>query len=575
MTGSSPPTDVIPRFFIGRGASISEYWRRNKSPLESQELANLLKALRAITAYIGPNTGEVIWSGMRSLNGESDILLSPAMVLGDYPIPGIRTDIAVGAVVTEAYRRTEWSDRMKYLLEKTVEDLHSQQVSRFEMYIDMAENIYLDTVSNKNVLGLYTELNRKKRVSQAQRKFTHPPSFGELIHIWWLMAADRSGTKYLEDYSREVYSVRGFNLEQYYTKPLRVLNSIVGRLIDDCVKIKSVVDRCEYRAGLYLSIWDELLDITKFWITDATDGRYISKVSDVGDIIDEETSRNALRSILAVVSGEIDLILQSNRDFTEEVRMLSGEDSEVVPVKLSDIVLPLEEPVDNELVQKIYLALKSYAKDRKQISRGLKSGKIDKRRLYRAPINDEIFYYKKTKPELDHDIILLIDATGSMGGPKWRAVQKIFAAMYTAVGNLNQNARVFAYNETRGTCFLTELAYNKKQLFTILPQGKTASGEAIIATALMLKSTARYRARQPFIIHLTDGSSNWGTEVKYAIDFCSKKKIKLMTLGFGCGKGNKAALREEYGSQVEFVDNINEIPGELGKLLTHTFHNYR
>lgn len=566
-TNVDSSNDIIPSFFVEREESVSEYWRRNKSPVESQELANLLQALRMITSYIGPNTGQVIWSGMRSSDEETDIQLNPGMVIGKYPISGSKTDYAVGTVVIEALRRIEWSDRVRTLVEKKLANTATTQLVRRQMYIDMAETIYLDLVSNRSVLGLYTERLREQRLKSARRGFGQPPTFDELIHIWWIMAADRKQELYLQEYTKMIYDARGYDLELHYKKPLRLLNSIVAKMIE-CTKISSTIERCEFRANLYLSIWNELLQMTKFWLTNTRDGVYIPKVSDVGEIFDGEPGE-ALKAITAAVSEEIEVILQNNRDFTDEIRMICRGDDEVVPIKLSDIVLPLEEPIDQTLTYKIFLTLRNYSKTRSQLNRGLKSGRIDKRRLYRAPINGEIFCYKKVKPDLDHDIILLVDATGSMGGPKWRSIQKVYASMYTAMGNLNQRARVFAYNESRGTCFITELTSRNNQLFTIMPRGKTASGEAIIATALMLKS----RKKQPFIIHLTDGASNWGTEVKHAIDYCRRKRIKLMTLGFGCEAANKDALRNEYGTQVEFVDTLAEIPEELGKLLTHTFHN--
>jgi len=333
----------------------------------------------------------------------------------------------------------------------------------------------------------------------------------------------------------------------------------------ECPKMQSIVDRCEYRANLYLEIWDEFLMITKFWITDSEDSTYMPKALDLGDILDGKLGEE-LKPILAVVAKEIEALVQQNLDLTEEVRQIANDDGDLVHIELSDIVLPMQEPVDRDLVQKLLLALQSHSKQRNIISRGMKSGKIDARRLYRAPTTGEIFCYKKSKYEMENDLILLVDASGSMGGPKWNIMQKIFSALFYAVRSFNKNPRVFAYNETRSICFLTELTAENEGIYTVLPQGKTASGEAIIATALMIKR----RMKTPFIIHLTDGASNWGSQVKYAIDYCKKKKIKLMTLGFGCEKDNKVELKKEYGEQVEFVDTLQELPRRLVKLLSHT-----
>ncbi len=557
--------DVINRFYIRGGEGISEFWRRNKSPVESRELANLLLAIRKIVRFIGPNVGSIIWSGMKSSNEASDINLNPSLVVGSYPVPGGKTDYAIGVVIKEAYKQIEWSERAINLVGRKLTKMSSDHTYRLKKFLEMAEQIYLDLVANRSVLGLYAEKYRQVKFKEARKNFVQPPTVDELLHIWWLMAADWNGCKYKEEFTNAMYGFYGYNLDNYYKEPLRLLNSIVGELMEECPKIQSIVDRCEYRASLYLEIWDEFLKATKFWITDIGDSTYMPKALDVGDIIDGELGE-ALKPILAVIAKEIEALLQQNRDLTEEVRLIANDDSELVPIEIGDIVLPLQEPMDRDLVQKLRLALQSHSKKRNIISRGMKSGKIDSRRLYRAPMTGEIFCYKKSKYEMENDLILLVDASGSMGGPKWKTMQKIFSALFNVVRSFNKNARVFAYNESRSICYLTELTSKKEGIYTVLPQGKTASGEAIIATALMLKR----RMRTPFIIHLTDGASNWGSQVKFATDFCKKKKINLMTLGFECEKDNKIALRKEYGEQVEFVDTLQELPRKLVKLLSHT-----
>ncbi len=562
------PKDVIAKFNIIGGEGISDYWRRNKSSIETRELANLLRALRKVAGYIGTNIGNIIWSGMKSSSEATDIVLNPALVMGQYPVPGNKTDIAIGTIIQEAYRQIEWSERVKTLIGRKLEKQFLEKYDRkLQWFVDMAENIYVDIVSNRSVLGFYTEKVRRSRYSQARKDFVQPPTFEELVHIWWIMAADRSGRKYLEEFSNAAYGdVYGYNLEQYYKEPLRLLNSIVRELIEECPKITSVVSRCQYRVNLYLRIWDELVEKTKIWITDLRDPMYMPKALDVGDILSDEQLGEALKPIKATLAREIEVFLQQKLDLTDSVRMIANDDSDIVPIEVSEIILPLQEPIDNELVYKLYLSLAKHAKRRKVLNRGLNSGKIDARRLYRAPVTGNIFYHKKEKHEMESDIVLLVDASGSMGGSNWKVMEKIFSSLFMAVDKLNKNTKVFAYNEARGICLLTELAPQKRQLYTVLPKGKTASGEAIIATALMLKKSYK----RPFIFHLTDGASNWGCKAKYAIDYCNKKKINLMTLGFGCEKGNKVALREEYGNQVEFVDTIKELPKIIGKLLSHT-----
>jgi len=559
--------EVINRFYIPGGEGISEFWRRNKSPVEARELANLLLAIRKIAGFLGPNVGSIIWAGMKSFNESSEISLNPSLVVGSYPIPGVKTDYAIGVVVREAYKQIEWSERAINLVGRKLTKMSADKTYRLKKFVEMAEQIYLDLVANRSVLGLYAEKYRQVKIKEARGNFIQPPTVDELLHIWWLMAADLSGCLYQQEFKDTMYVFGnyGYNLEKYYQEPLRLLNSIVGELKEECPKIQSIVDRCEYRVGLYLRIWEEYLNATNFWITDLGDTTYMPKALDVGDILDDGELGEALKPILAVVANEIEALMQSNRNLTEEVRLIAKNDDELVPIEIGEVVIPLQEPVNRDLVQKLRIALQTHCKKRNIYSRGMKSGRIDARRLYRAMTTGEVFCYKKSKYEMENDLILLVDASGSMGGLKWKTIQQIFSAFFQVVKGFSKNTRVFAYNETRNTCYLTDLTLKKDEIYTVMPQGRTASGEAIIATALLLKR----RMKVPFIIHLTDGASNWGSEVKYATDFCKKKKIKLMTVGFGCAKDNKTALKKEYGEQVEFVDTLQELPRKLVKLLSH------
>ncbi|MDA8233347.1 MAG: VWA domain-containing protein [Clostridia bacterium] len=560
------PIDIIKKFSVAGGEGISEYWRTNKSPIETKELANLLYSIRKITSYIGPHVGNVIWNGMRSTAEATDIAINPQLVMGRYPIPGNKTDIVIGTVISEALKKAEWSQRV---IDQTFIKYAKVQVEanyRLKMFLDIAEQIYVDIVSNRSILGLYTEKVRQTKFNETKKYFVQPPSFGELINIWWLMAGDRSGCKYQEDFTHEVYNVRGYNLEYYYLRPLRLLNSIIKELIEECPKIRSVVDRCNYRVTLYVRVWKELIDMTRFWMVDAYDPILMPKAIDINELVSKE-SGDALKAIQATLAREVEASLTQNVfDLTDDIRIICGEDADIVPIKVTDYVIPLIEPLDRELMYRLYVALKSHAKKRNIFTRGLKNGKLDSRRLFRAPINGNIFHYKKQKLEMNSHVVLLVDATGSMGGPKWKQVQRIYNALYEAVNSFNKTTRVFAYSEVRGECIITELTPLHRVLNTVKPQGKTASGEAIIATALMLKKSVK----RPFIIHLTDGASNWGADVKHAINFCKEKKINLMSLGFRCSPSNKTALKKEYEKQVVFIDSIKELPKEFAKLLANT-----
>jgi hypothetical protein len=557
-------SEVIKRFRIPGGDGYSEFWRRDKSPVEIIELAKLLQALRKVASYVGRNVGTLVWSGMELTQG---IALDPSPVMGKYPIPASKTDIMVGLTVQRAYEKTEWSDRFKTIALSRLE-LPPHYEYKFNLYFDMCEKVYLDCLSNRSILGNYTEKAREWSIREKSKQFIQPPTVTELFHIWWKMAADRSGERYKEEYVDRTVGglVERGSLEKFYKKPIRQLNSIVDKLRYECPRIAGVSERGAFRQELYLSVWPGILERIKFWPTDRADPFLLSdKFKD--DIEKEDKNKKALKATLLSFADPIErAIRKKNPDFTEKVKSNVRNVDDVVRIEGNDVVMRARNRIDKGLFHRLQLEFKAVAQQITSYNRGLQSGKIDRRRLYRAFTTGAVFQLKKNDFQLINEIVLLVDATGSMSEPnKWDRTETIFQTLFSVIIAYSKNARLFAYNEVKGTCRLTEL-YMGGEFFTVLPHGQTASGEAIIATALNLK----IGIRKPFIIHITDGASNWGCGVSDAIKFCKKKRIKLLTLGIGCGPSSKQSLRKEYGKLVQFLDNMADLPGLVKSLLRHS-----
>jgi len=550
------------RFLISGETGYSEYWRRDKSPVEMLELAKLLHGIRKIVSHIGRNTGTVVWDGM--MENPDSITLDPSPIFGSYPIPASRADIAIGLAVQGAYRKTEWSDHVKNMAQ-TKFNLPPIYAYKFTLFLEMAERIYADIVSNKSVLGVYTEKARHWRTEKAAKKYISPPSFTELLHIWWKMAADRSQDAFRHEYrDTSVVQMAGtISIGQYYTRPLIVLNSIVEKLITECTSLQSVTDRCEYRLNLYTSIFEEVLDCVKFWPADRNDP-FLLATDFREDMGKEDPDQEAVKATLLSFADEIEDNLKGKKvDFTDQVKSIVANFGEVARVEGNDIVMPSKNLIDNALLYKLKTVLQSIAQRSISYSRGLDSGKIDRTRLFRAPTTGSIFNLKKAKYELFNDIVLLVDCTGSMAEPvKWSKVSVIYQTLFMAIVSYNSNARIFAYNERKDTCRITEI-YKQGKFYSIIPNGRTASGEAIIATALSLKQSRR----KPFIIHITDGASNWGCGVTDAIRYCRERKIHLLTLGLECDPMNKTALSKEHGELIQFVNSVDKLPAVLKSLL--------
>lgn len=552
------------RFLIAGEDGFSEYWRRDKSPVEILELAKLLRGIRKLVSQVGRNSGNVVWEGMPITRSDS-IEIDPSPIMGRYPIPAVQADIAIGLAIRSAYLKTEWTGHVLKLAQTKLE-LPPMYAYKFSLFLDIAEKVYADLVANRSILGLYAAKAREWEIAKAAKQFISPPSFSELLNIWWRIAADAEQETYKQPYEdHSVVEMAGrASTSQPYTKPMALLNSIVEDLITHCAALPSVTERCEYRLNRYASIFNELLEMVKFWPADRKDP-FLLSADFTEDVAQEDQEMDAVKATLLSFADEIESTIKTKHvDFTEQVRLLVANFGDVVRVEGNDIVMPAKKNIDNALLYKLKTVLQLAAQRNISFSRGLDSGRIDRTRLYRAPTTGSIFNLKKTKYELHNDIVLLVDCTGSMSEPtKWSKAELIYQTLYTAIHDYNANARIFAYNERNETCRITEI-YKQGQFFSDMPHGRTASGEAIIATAISLKPGAR----KPFIIHITDGASNWGCGVRDAIAYCRKKKINLLTLGLECDPMNKTALSEEYGEMIQFVDTMEQFPNVFKKLLS-------
>ena len=559
---------AVERFDIAGDDGFSEYWRRDKSPLEVDELAKVLRSVRKITSYVGRNIGDIVWAGMEIKNGVS---LDPVFFMGQYPLPASKTDIAVGMSVHKSYQITEWSDRFRTMALKDL-SLPPVYEFKFNLFFDMAEKIYSDLLSNRTLLlGLYTEKHREWEIHAKMKQFINPPTVDELLHFWWKMAADRTGENYKKEFIDP--SVGGLvertGLDRFYKKPLLLLNSIIGPLKDECPNLLTVSERGAFRLSLYKSIWNELLGYIRFWPGNRADPFMLYDKFD-DEIAKEEEEKKAIRSTIISFAEEIERkVKKGGVDYTDDIKSIVTNVDDVVQIEGSDIVMLAENKIDKKILCNLRTIIQLIAHRNTFFNRGLVSGKIDGRKLYRAVTTSRVFLEKKNRFELNNNFVLLVDCTGSMSDPtKWNIAQAVYQTLFSAIKEFNPHARIVGYNEVTGSCRITDL-YRRGKFYSVFPNGKTASGEAIIATVLSINNYNK----QPFIIHITDGASNWGCGVGDAITYCQKKRINLLTLGIGCNRSNKKALEEEYGKKVEFLENIQTLPRLLKSLLQHNTHN--
>jgi hypothetical protein len=551
------------RFVVNDDEGHSDFWRRNKSPIEPVELAKLLAGLRHMASFVGRNVSEIVWSGM---DIENAIALDPTPIMGRYPVPASSVDLMVGLTLQEAFRRREWSERVR-LLSQQQGAVAPQYEYKFNLFIERCEALWIDTLANRNVFGHYAEVARAWQIKRNTLELLSPPTLSEALHLWWEMAASRDPALYLAGYTdRTIGNILNTqSLDRYYKQPIDILNRLVAPLRERCVNIQGVAERVDFRVGLYLKVWRDFLPFVRFWPGDCRDRTLVPDFCDEQTAIEDE-ERKAVKATIISHAHLIERALPTtNRDFTEELKENVENADGVVRLEGSDIVMIARDKIDRRLLRSLERVIVAAAQRSTSYNRGLTSGKIYARRLYRAHTTGAVFQEKRHAFDLRNDVTLLVDATGSMADPaKWERAEVVYQTLFTAIRRFNHQARLFAYNEVRDACRITEL-YRRDTMLTIVPHGKTASGEAIIGTALSTRKTGRHR----LLVHITDGASNWGCGVHEAVAYCKRQGVALLTLGIGCSPVAKQSLRDEYGPLVQFADRLDELPRLVAALLRY------
>lgn len=555
LADPEPEVDPVAELFHeyeDDGKGISDYWRKNTSHLEATELANILRALRKVAGHIGQNVGRIEWAGM-SGDTRGAIVLDPGLVSGNYPVPGKKMDYLVGLVTHEAYHKTEWSDLVWKKLEGSFQAMSVWEMVIFQKIVYTGEDIYVDLISEKSILGLYTGLARHIAMELASRELNKgkgPVTVDELLILWWKRAFRENGIPLSA---------------KLYEKPLALLNTLTGQLKDVAQSGKAVINRCESRTELYLRTWEKIRALIASW--EVVDRTLLWYPAGYGGV-NKQRSRSGKKPIQNRLSRQkADSIEErlaiNSSDITPIIRSVVGDNEDIVPTSRWDFNIPAHPVIDHKLVSRLKAIFQDYAERKTVFNRGLTSGRIDQRRLYRAPTTGRCFMDKQKLPVLDWNICLLIDASGSMSGPKWRMVENTMGVIHKAFRGFQNRLRAYAYFEVEGVCMISRLI-TRKNILSVPPSGQTASGQAIIAAAYFMPRDSRRR----FLIHITDGESNFGCDVRYGIDYCKAQGIHLVTLGVAYK--DRTAMQEQYGNSIQFLDHFGQLPHALEKLLKWT-----
>jgi hypothetical protein len=553
----------------------SEYWRRNKSSLESWELAHVLTALRKVGAYIAANIKPVEWADRPSSLpdlAKKSILVDIAMAMGEYPVPPGKMDRLVGLVARESYRCRELSDMVWSDLKPVADGMGAGHRRLLHDLADVGEDIYIrhavDSRVWKNYLDKGWELCRPGK----PRDFSLPPTAACLYRIW----AEFSLT-----------GRRAEDMHADYYRPLKRLLSFTEEIVR-CGRFRSSLDRCRERSRVYLEMWREIAPFVAEWeAEDPPENNGVDFKGEGGRKKNLETLENEQESNdeggrpvradknMADLAQDVKKLLGETEggDLNREVEIVCGGKSfGVMETVFTDAAAPCRVSPDSLLVKRLkqtFALQRSRNRDFFRVNRGLHCGRIDGRRLHRSVLDGRVFNRKEFSPDDNvWNITILVDASASMKGvagsvsKSWRIVEKTFVSLYEAAKGSGNNLNVFAYFEGGARCQISRLLYNKK-LFTVAPNGRTPTGQAIIVAVL---KTPKDKRR--LIVHITDGEPNCGADVEQALEFCSREGVDLVTIGCYNYKDEVRDLfRQQYGDGVYLMDSLEHLPAGLESLL--------
>ncbi len=533
--------------------TLSDFWRKNVAYQEAAELACVLKALRKVAGNIGENVGLVEYAGM-SDQSSGNIILDPGTIMGTYPVPPEKIDALVGLVTHEALHRKHWSEYVWKLLERDFSKMSPRSVIGFQKMIHRGEDIYVDSTVDGSILGVYLQKVRSHALKVEEGRLPDRDKCVEtLFWLWWAAASGYNDSSTLRD---------------AYRKPLAVLDELSEHLLLPGDRYTGVTDRCTIRADLYQSAWSrlegmirsfEMVDKKLYW----TAFPEVDRLCPKEQVSPEKENKAILSQDLArSISTQL---AATSADITPLIRSVVGHDCpDVVPISRWDYHIPAHPVVDHRTVNRLRSLFYSYSDQTVHVNRGLKSGRLDKRRLYRAALNGDCFYQREQVPSLDWNVTLLVDASGSMRGNKWRIVENTIATIHKALLNCGVYFKAWAYFEIDGVCMLSSLTKGSK-LFSVPPCGQTASGQAILAASLFMPRDRKKKV----LVHITDGQCNYGLDVEYGIEHCLKNNIILITLGCGCHQQEE--MSRQYGTTVQFIRRFSQLTDAIANLFKWTF----
>jgi len=552
-----------------RMSGYSEYWRKNKSAVESQELIKVLLALRKVGRHIASNVKTIEWGGMSAPDPVAKIEINAGLARGEYPLPPDKMDILVGITARETFYCKIHSDVVLLKLKKKLGEVPPD----LDFLVRIGEDIFTRHIAKDTVWKYYLPFCWLHVRSPNDRDVARPPTVRSLLHIF-------------VDY---VLSDRlAVNMHPAYYDLFQRLTVAKGEIID-CAKTLSALKRCNLRVDIYQHLWKDVMAGAASW--DSDDSLEGLSTPEGGTAGTEECEDGQRLEIKDCQEDQLDCrenetesqprLMQHIKDILEEQEeknlnehiegIADDEKSGIVDTCFVKSGLHCRIDPDAALVarlRRIFQQQRVVRSRRYHYQRALPTGKIDGRRLYRFALDGRLF---RQREYVYHDntrnIAILVDGSASMrgglpgGGKDWARTERVFVSLAEAIKDTGNRLDVFAYCESGGICEVSCLAYNN-HIYTVRPSGRTPTGQAIVAAALKLP-----KDKPRLIIHVTDGEPNCGLSVKKGIEFCDRTGVEIVTIGAYYDEEMKVVLEKQYENRAILVDSLELLPERMEEVL--------
>jgi von Willebrand factor type A domain len=295
----------------------------------------------------------------------------------------------------------------------------------------------------------------------------------------------------------------------------------------------------------------------------------VNLASHLDDMVDDNTELDEK------TANEVSDAVQNNsQDLSQLISYLAKDSNQTImaytPDEGADIVNEARQKTYNT-EQKLRRVLQDFRLKRTRDYRGLRSGRVSSRRLYRVAYNDERVFQRRDHPdEINMAICLLFDLSGSMASYS-DLIYQLVVAMSDAFSKEKVDFMAVGYSNQTGKVFIPRLydrEINKVKLDLNKEWGGTPSYEGIAAAVAQLQRLTGNK--QKVIIHFTDGHPNSYNTGEISQLLRDARKQNIMDFHIYLGGMSGAApdwFCNLYGQDAMALNDVSQAPDIIDKLI--------